>query len=79
MNDAIFHEITYIIYEKNSSSPLSNAIFAELENRGYTPIKLEYNILQALSDDDRAIGMNYVTVMDENLELLKQELGYIEE
>lgn len=78
VNDAVFHNITYIIYEKNSSSPLSNAIFTELETEGYNPVKLEYDILQALTDEDRSLGKDYISIMYDNLELLKQALGLIE-
>lgn len=79
VNDAILHVIQYIIYEKNTSSPLSNAIFTDLENLGYEPIKLEYDILQAITDEDKSLGKDYISVMYENLELLKLAVGYSEE
>jgi zinc transport system substrate-binding protein len=76
VNDAIDHDIKYIIYELYTSSPLSNAIFDELESLELEPIKIEFNILQALSDDEVSQGHDYITVMYENLELLKLALGY---
>ncbi len=79
VNDAILHEIEYIIYEKYTSSPLSTAIFTELELGGYHPIKVEYDILQSITDEDKLLGKDYISVMYENLELLKLAIGYIEE
>jgi len=76
--EAILHEIQYIIYERNTTSPLSNAVFTTLENLGYNPIKLEYDILQSLTNDEKAEGKDYITVMYTNLELLKLATGYIE-
>ena len=76
VNDAIDHNIQYIIYEMYTSSPLSNAVFDELVKLDLDPIKVEFNILQSLSDNDVSQGKNYITVMYENLELLKLALGY---
>ena len=43
------------------------------------PIKLEFHILQSLTDEDIANGDDYITVMYDNLELLKLALDYQEE
>jgi len=40
------------------------------------PVKLEFNILQSLADEEILNGENYITVMYQNLELLKLALGY---
>ena len=69
--EAVYHEIRYIIYEKYTTSPLSNAVFSELELLGMEPVKVEFNILQSITDEDVELGKNYITVMYENLELLK--------
>lgn len=76
VNHAIDDNIQYILYEMYTSSPLSNAVFNELETLGLSPIKLEFNILQSLSDESVAEGQNYITVMYDNLDLLKLALGY---
>lgn len=76
IDEAVEHQIQYIIYEMYTSSPLSNTIFSDLEDLGYNPIKIEYNILQSLSDDDIDNGSDYISVMYQNLELLKLSLGY---
>lgn len=70
------NDIRYILYEMYTSSPLSNAVFDELVTLDLSPTKLEFNILQSLSDDSVANGQNYITVMYDNLELLKLALGY---
>ncbi len=79
VNHAIENKIKYIIYEKYTSSPLSNAVFDELSNLNMEPIKLEFHILQSLTDEDIANGDDYITVMYDNLELLKLALDYQEE
>ena len=75
VNHAIENNIKYIIYEKYTSSPLSNAVFDELEILGLEPEKLEFQILQALNDEDISKGKDYITVMYENLELLTAALN----
>lgn len=74
VNHAIENNIRYIVYEKYTSSPLSNAVFAELESLDMNPHKLEFHILQSLSDDDIAAGEDYITVMYDNLDLIKLAL-----
>lgn len=79
VDEAITLDIHYIIYEMYSTSPLSNAIFDALDEAELEPVKLEFNILQSLTDDEIEAGNDYVSVMYENLELLKTALGYVEE
>lgn len=76
VNIAIEHNIKYIIYEMYTSSPLSNAVYNELELLDMNPQKLEFQILQSLSNEDISAGKDYVSVMYENLELLKTAVGY---
>ena len=76
VNHAIENDIRFIVYELYTTSPLSNSVFTELEDLGLEPVKLEYNILQALSDDEIITGNDYISCMYENLELLKLALGY---
>jgi zinc transport system substrate-binding protein len=78
VDEAIYHEIRYILYEKYTTSPLSNAVMSELELLGLNPIKVEFNILQSLRDEDVRQGKNYITVMYENLQLLKDAGEYTE-
>lgn len=78
VQEAIFHQIKYIIYQRNTSSPLSNAVFNALMGLGYETIKLEYDILQSLTNDEKSSGKDYISVMYDNLELLKLAIGYVE-
>jgi zinc transport system substrate-binding protein len=76
--EATLYGIRYIIYERNASSPLSNAIFDALVELGVDPVKLEYDIMHFLSEDDRTLGLDYYDIMqNKNLELLKTATGYI--
>lgn len=79
VDEATYHDIGYIVYEKYTTSPLSNAVFDELVALGLNPEKLEYHILQSLTDDFIEQGDNYITVMYDNLELLKTAGEYFEE
>ncbi len=76
VDHAIENNINFIIYEMYTSSPLSNAVYDELLRLNLDPQKLEFNILQTLLDAEIVKGENYITVMYQNLELLKLALGY---
>lgn len=73
------HDINVVIFELYTTSPLSNAVFTELEKLGVNPIKAEYNILQSLSDDERQSGEDYISKMQDNLDILRLALGLTEE
>lgn len=75
VHHAVENNIRYVIYERYTTSPLSNAVFTELESLDLDPIKLEFNILQALSDEDVSNGYDYISVMYDNLDLLRLALG----
>ena len=76
--EAVEYEIYHIIYERNVTSPLSNAVFDTLAAPPYNlnPVKLEYDILQMLRDQDRENGDDYLTVMYKNLELIETATNY---
>jgi zinc transport system substrate-binding protein len=77
VNEAVQSDIKYIVYERNTTSPLSNAVFTELENMGRNPEKLEFDILKSLTDEEISNGKNYISVMYDNLELLKLATDYV--
>jgi len=66
VDDAILYEIRYIIFEKNASSPLSEAVLAALNEAGlsYTVAKLDFNIMDTVPTD----GSDYIQIMYRNLE-----------
>lgn len=76
VNEAMLHNIHHIIFERNITSPLSSAVYDALMAAGYNPIKLEYDILQTLTDADRNADKDYLSIMYDNLELIKQATDY---
>lgn len=79
VNEAIENDIHHIIYERNSSSPLSNAIFDSLVVLGVNPVKLDFDVLHTLQIEEKALGHNYYDIMMEtNLETFKTATGYSE-
>ncbi len=71
VSEAILHNITIIVYEKNKTSPLSNAVFATLTDLGYLPVKIEYYILETLYQVEHDAGKDYLSIMYENIALLE--------
>ena len=78
VTEATLHQIRYIIYERNITSPLSNAVFTSLQNLGHQPVKLQYDILQTLTAKERSEGKNYLSIMYSNLDLIILATGYTE-
>jgi len=84
VQQALAHDIRYIIYEKNASSPLSNAVYDALIpiSSEWDPLKLEFNIMHSFALSDRVDGegnpRDYYTVMLENLQVLRTATGYTE-
>ncbi len=80
VNIALSNDISYIFYEKNTSSPLSNSIYTILQEKGVNPTKLEFDILQSLTDEEiNQENKNYITEMYKNLDLIKLATDYITE
>jgi len=66
IDDAILRGVRYIIYEKNASSPLSEAVIDSLNAAGlaYVVGKLDFNIMDTVPLD----GSTYIEIMYLNLE-----------
>jgi zinc transport system substrate-binding protein len=71
VSEAIAHGIRHILFEKNSSSPLSEAVLQAMEGAGVAVERLEYHILHALFPSDLDAGMDYLTIMTQNLQLIE--------
>ncbi len=71
VNEAVEHNITNILFERNSSSPLSNAVLASLVSLGYNVSKLEYTIMDTLTKDDINNNRNYLSIMYDNLDMIQ--------
>lgn len=78
VEEALYHDIRHIIYEKFTTSPLSNAVFSELQTQGKDPVKLEFYVLESITRESINLGKNYMTLMYENLELFKTAGEYVE-
>jgi len=66
VDDAILHGVRFILYEKNASSPLSEAVIDSLNAAGlaYVVGKLDFNIMDTVPSD----GSTYIEIMYLNLE-----------
>lgn len=64
------HQISVIIYEKFKTSPATDNIYQEMNLLGYNPVKKQFNILQALSDDDISQNKDYISEMMINLSIM---------
>jgi zinc transport system substrate-binding protein len=69
--EALAHDVRHILFEKNSSSPLSEAVLQALLSSGATVDRLEYHILHALFSDDIDSGEDYESIMETNLRLIE--------
>lgn len=70
VDEAILHNITDIIFERDSSSPLSNAVLSALNDLGYNVVKLEYIVMDALRHEDIQNEEDYLTLMNLNLTVI---------
>jgi zinc transport system substrate-binding protein len=75
VTEATLHGIRHVVFEKNTSSPLSEAVFQSLFSLGINPVRLEYHILHLLFQDDLLAGSDYESIMRQNLELIKIAAG----
>ena len=75
VHEAKKHNIKYLIYEFNATSPYGDSIVNELNKTpGYNCEKLYFHTLEKLSKEDKLNNRNYITIMYENLEVLKKAL-----
>ena len=63
--------VNYIFKYKNDEI---NSTTKKIININPTVKTLEFNKLDNITDDDRTNGKDYITLMNENLDTLKQEL-----
>jgi len=70
VNEAIEHEITHIIFEREASSPFSTAVIASLVSLGYDVKKIEFVVMDSLHHKDIENNDNYVTLMYKNYEVI---------
>ena len=70
--EALFHDIHHIVYEKNVNSPAADALFNELSNiEDYEVTKVYLHGLGSLITEEVDRNENYLSIMYDNLETLK--------
>lgn len=70
--EAVFHDIHYVLYESNVNSPAADALFEEIgKNEGYEINKGYLHGLGTLITEEIEQGETYLTIMYNNLEVLK--------
>ncbi len=72
LEEITYHSINKIIYEKKRTSPASDLIYAEMVKMNIEPEKLEFDVLQLLSDTDISQNKDYITEMRENLSIIQK-------
>jgi len=75
VNEAIEHYIEHIIFERDSSSPLSTAVMTSLISLGYPIVKLEYIVVHSLTIEDAKAGRDFLSIMYDNLAMFQIATG----
>lgn len=70
VDEAIEHDVTHIIFERDSSSPFSIAVMASLNGLGYDVQKLEFIIMDSLRHEDIENNETYLTLMSKNYDVI---------
>ncbi|AIO18225.1 High-affinity zinc uptake system binding-protein ZnuA precursor [Candidatus Izimaplasma bacterium HR1] len=69
--EAVFHGITTILFEKNANSPAGDQVLEELKNTFTMADKLYLHGLGVITADEVENGSNYISIMYDNLEVLR--------
>ena len=70
-DEAVFHGIMYILFELNANSPAGDQVLEQLLLTFPNASKLSLHGLGKLTTEEIENGSNYVSIMYENLEVLK--------
>ena len=69
--EAVVHGISYILFEKNANSPAGDQVLEELKITYPNADKLYLHGLGVITTDEIENGSNYISIMYDNLEVLK--------
>lgn len=72
VEEAILHDIHYIIFEKNTNFPAGDEVLSQLLEQDETAQKAEMHGLGNLTQDEIDAGANYISIMYENLTVLEE-------
>ena len=70
-DEAAFHEIHYILFEKNTNSPAGDGVLDELIKIDPTASAAYLHGLGNLTTEEMDVGLNYLSIMYDNLIVLK--------
>ena len=71
VNEAVYHDIHYIIFEKNANFPAGEEVLRQLLEVDETALKAELHGLGNLTQDEIDKGASYISIMYENLVVLE--------
>jgi len=71
VEEALFHEIEYILFETNSNSPAGDQLLEALRENQGTADQLFLHGLGNITIEERENGKSYMSIMYQNLEALK--------
>ena len=72
VDEAIYHDIHFILFEKYSNSPTGTAVLTELQLQDDTAEARYLHGLSTLTSDEMEAGENYLTIMYDNLAVLNE-------
>jgi zinc transport system substrate-binding protein len=70
-DEALLHEIHYVLFEKNTNSPAGDGVLAELLKDDETASAAYIHGLGNLTTEELDADLNYLSIMYENLDILK--------
>ncbi|MCF7925895.1 MAG: zinc ABC transporter substrate-binding protein [Candidatus Izimaplasma sp.] len=72
VDEATYHRIHYILFEVNTNSPAGDQVLSQLQDVDETADKLYLHGLGNLTNEEVAEGKTYLSIMYENLDVLKE-------
>lgn len=70
VNEAVLHDIHYILFEKNTNFPAGEEVLSQLLEVDTTAQKAELHSVNNLTQDEIDNGASYISIMYENLSVL---------
>ncbi len=72
VNEAQYHYIHHILFEKNTNSPAGDQVLEALQDVDDQAIALYLHGLGNLSEEEKEAGATYISIMYDNLDILKE-------
>lgn len=71
VDEALYHDILLILFEKNANSPTGEEVLRSLQSTYTEAAKLELHGLGNITMEEEENGLNYLSIMYENLKVLE--------